>query len=704
MKPNKKLFIIFLICVLVILISSCAQQMNQDQIPMANMGYLDLLSWDFEENDIIKLQGHWKFYWEQLIESDDFPQDSTSSMQYIQVPATWNNYTVEDISLTGDGFATYKLRIATKHRNESLGLEIPKISTAYRLWVNNELLAASGNLGMTSDSSIPKFQPSMVFFDSKSGDLELIIQVSNFHHQHGGILKNFRLGLADQMKLRENWHLAFDVFVFGSLFVVGIYHLIFYFYRRKEKSNLFFGSFCIMIGIRTLFIGTMFVFQLFPHLNWEMALKIEYLTFYLGTPLFILYLKSILFQEISMKAIHLSIASSLIFSLLVLFNPVKIYAQYNIIYQFFAFLIIFYLIYALVLAYLRKREGAVAIGLAVIFFVGTVINDILYESSLIYFSKSFVTTSLSSVGFLVFVFSQSIILSRKFTHAFSRIEEMTANLQQLNESLEDKVLERTIALESSNRKLEEAYQDLSEMEQSRTNLLTNISHDLRSPMASVLGYINAILDGIVEQPEQQIRYLHRIKERIHGLNHLTQELFDLTQLESRKLKLKTQVMSIELLMQKVHEKYNLDIQRAGICFHLISPDMNSSFPHPLSVEVDVDRMDRAFSNIIYNAIKHIPEGGTITMSYYLNNRDIPSEVIIKIADNGSGIPAEDLPYVFDRFFTGSKSRSSSGGSGLGLSITKEIVEYHNGRIWATSKPGEETAFYLSLPLFNYHHA
>ncbi|MDW7674658.1 MAG: sensor histidine kinase [Bacillota bacterium] len=687
----------FLIFIVLIILTGCTQQANLEKLPESTKGSLDLSIWDLEEDGIISLKGSWEFYWKQLIEPEEFTDGSALNPEFINVPAPWNNYNINNENLIGDGFATYRLLITTNQLNESLGLEIPKMWTAYKLWVNKDLLAANGNIGIKADNSIPQFQPRTVFFNPSEGDIEIIIQMSNYHHKNGGILENLRIGTEEQIKLMSNWHLAFDLFVFGSLFVVGIYHLIFYFYRRKERSNLYFGAFCTMIGIRALFVGKMFVFQLFPTFDWELALKVEYLTFYLGTPVFILYLKSILSREVSQKVINLSIATALIFSTLVLFNPVKVYAQYNIIYQVYVLFIIIYLIYALSLACLRKREGAIAIGLAVVFFVCTIINDILYESSLIYLSKSLATTSLSSWGFLVFVFSQSIILSRKFTKAFSKIEEITTNLQQLNESLEAKVIERTIALEGANEKLEKAYQDLSTMEKSRTDLLTNISHDLRSPMTSVLGYVNAISDGIVENPEQLKRYLQRIKERINGLNHLTQDLFDLTQLETRKLKLEPQQVSVEKLLQKIYEKYFLDVQTAGISFEFISANRGPSFQNSPFVEIDIDRVDRAFANIIYNAIKHAPKEGTISLDYYFNNTENPDEVIIKVTDNGLGIAPEDLPHVFNRFFTGSKSRTSGGGSGLGLSIAKEIVEYHNGRIWVTSKP-EETTFYLSLPL------
>ncbi|MFZ5944805.1 MAG: sensor histidine kinase [Bacillota bacterium] len=695
MKTNKNLSKYFLIFLMLIIISTgCTQQTEKNKLPEAANGKLDLSFWDLEEDGIIYLKGNWEFYWEKLISPKEFVvlKENLEGV-YINVPDAWNDYNPD---IKREGFATYRLVITNINHEVPLGLDIPRISSSYKLWVNGNLLTDNGEIGITAEKSIPQSQPKTVFFNPEQDEIELILQISNFHHRNGGILENIKLGTEKQIKLAENWFLAFDLFVFGSLFVMGIYHLLFYFFRRKEISNLFFGAFCTIIGIRTLFVGRIFIFNLFPNIGWEAALKVEYLTFYLGTPLFILYLKSLLPREITNNVVGISIFISTVFSAIVLFNPVKYYAKYNILFQFYVIITILYLLYALFLACLRKRNGAIAISLAVVFFVSTIINDILYESSLIYLNKSLASISISSWGFLVFVFSQSMILSRKFTRAFSRIEEMTVNLQQLNEHLEDKVSARTIALEYSKKELEKAYEDLSAMEKSRTELLTNISHDLRSPMTSILGYANAINDGIVEDPEQIKKYLMRIKEKINGLNHLSQELFDLTQLESKNIKLEVKTISVGQLIQMVYKKYLLDVSKADINFKL-SSDISSLSSH--LVKVDMGRIDRAFANIIYNAINFTPKGGTISLDFNLNDLNNPTEIIIKFSDNGSGISENDLPHVFNRFFTGSKSRTSKkGGSGLGLAITKEIVEYHNGRVWVTSKPGYETTFYVALPL------
>ncbi|OEF97085.1 sensor histidine kinase [Desulfuribacillus alkaliarsenatis] len=710
------IFKLSLLAIIFMLLIGCAQQSINERPPIAINGVIDLSNWDLDEYVRVNLEGTWEFYWEQLIEPSVFSETrSTESLpsqrhgllnnkNYINVPSAWPQA----------GYATYRLIVVLEQQSKRqeyspekqelisqqitnhLALHIPKLSTAYTLWINNELIASNGIVGMESDATIPHTEPKFVTFDTNNDSLDIVIQASNFHHSTGGILKNISLGTEDFITTFSNWQIAFDLIVFGSLFVVGIYHLIFYFYRKKEASNLYFGVFSIIVGIRALLVGTAFIFQLFPNFNWELALTIEYLTFYLGTPIFILYLRSILPQEISLKVIQLSIVISIFFSALVVLTPVRIYSQFNIYYQIIAIFLILYLLYALILACTRRRDGAIAIGLAVLFFVSTIINDILYENSLIFQSKSIIAASLSSWGFLVFVLSQSIILSRKFTKAFTRIEEMTENLKQLNESLEDKVNERTLALETSNKKLEQAYTDISNMEQSRSELLTNISHDLKSPMASVLGYANAILDGTIDTPEQQKRYLQRIKERIQGLNHLTEDLFDLTQLEARKLKLQVSTVSVEHLLQFVYKKYLQDVKSAQIQF-IFEKNDSPCILKTLSIEVDIERIDRAFANIIYNAIKFTPAEGTISLDYDCLPADNPSEIIFKITDNGVGITADDLPQVFNRFFTGSKSRTNSG-SGLGLSITKEIIEYHNGRIWVTSTPSIETTFYISLPL------
>lgn len=260
-------------------------------------------------------------------------------------------------------------------------------------------------------------------------------------------------------------------------------------------------------------------------------------------------------------------------------------------------------------------------------------------------------------------------------------------------NLESLVQERTIELELANHHLSQANEDLAMAEVARRELLSNISHDLRTPITSIHGYIEAITKGIVNSQEEVHYYLHRIQDRIFSLNRLINDLFDLAQLESGRMNFSFEVVTIDKLLNHLTRTYELDVKKEGLTFKVKIPNVkNELFP---LVEVDVARIDQVLSNIISNAIKNT-EAGSIDVQLDTNKLS-SGYVTIIIHDSGYGIPEEEISLIFNRAYTKSRN-SSKQGHGLGLAICKEIIHAHNGDIWAESKLGEGTSIYIELPV------
>jgi signal transduction histidine kinase len=388
----------------------------------------------------------------------------------------------------------------------------------------------------------------------------------------------------------------------------------------------------------------------------------------------------------------------------VLFTPARIFTHFNPLYQIITTILILFVVRAFILACARKHPGALLITITGVFLVITAINDILFLSipfndyDMTFLRHIIRTGNLSSSGLIVFIFAQSIVLAMNTSKAFFQVEEMSEKLKiadkqkdELLASLEAKVKERTLELEESNKRLKNAYQNLSLVENSRKRLLTNISHDFKTPITLIQGYIEAIVDGIIGNKDEQIKYLNLIHNKIISLTQMTNELFELSQLESRQTKLNLQKVSISNLMAKVESKYGYDVRSAGLDFKVDLLDSLSGF-----VNIDVNQIYRVFSNLIFNAIKFTREGSII-----LSCRLSQDNAIFEISDTGLGISNDDLPFIFDRFYIASKSRNSSlKSSGLGLAIAKEIIEYHGGSIWADSKHGCGSSFYFTIRLEN----
>lgn len=171
---------------------------------------------------------------------------------------------------------------------------------------------------------------------------------------------------------------------------------------------------------------------------------------------------------------------------------------------------------------------------------------------------------------------------------------------------------------------------------------------------------------------------------------MTQQLFELAQLESGQMAPQLRSIQVNKLLNEIYAAFQLDIGASNQIFKLTLPD-RTDYP---TVRLDLELIRRVFTNLLHNAIKYTLPGHTIEIGCEV----LPAQVIFKVADTGTGIPPHDLPHIFERFYMGAKARSNSAGSsGLGLAIVKEIIELHQGQIWAESNFGKGTAIYFALP-------
>ena len=664
--------------------------------PKAENGVLDLKDWDLESDGIVSLEGQWEFYWQQLLDSQDILTLHPENRGFISVPSTWNRFQVLGNDIGGEGYGTYRLLIKTNSQDKLLALKIPRIFTAYKLWANGRLVAYSGQIGTSLDVVTPQYLPQVAIFDPGDETIELIVQVSNYHHRSGGLLESMNFGLERQIRDSRSRALALELFVVGCLFIMGMYHLGLFAFRNSELSSLVFGIYCLTIGIRAMLAGETFLIYLMPGLNWEVAHNMQTLAFYLGLPLFIMFIRLIFPQDVPLKLVRLVQAVSFAFSLLVVFTPARVFTVVNPAFQVFVLLIIPYFFYIIFRTIYNRRQGALIIGIGAIVLIMTTVNDIVFLSVILNdfpvpFLRRIITTgNLSSWGLLVFTFAQSLVLAMKFSTAFTLVEEISEEVQELNINLEDKVNSRTADLKELNKALEQANLELSKMQRFRRELLANITHDLRSPMTTIKGYVDTILDGIVKDPGEQRQYLEVVREKTIGLDLLTRELFELARLESREIKLDLAPVAADVIIQDIYERNQLDVESKGFQFRKTTPEL----PGPVVI-VDMEKIGRVFSNLIANSIKHTPTDGVITLGYTIY-QDL---VVFYIQDTGAGIDEVELPNIFDRFFKGGdKSRViNTAGSGLGLAIAREIVEYHGGKIWAENNSGSGATFFLSLP-------
>lgn len=233
--------------------------------------------------------------------------------------------------------------------------------------------------------------------------------------------------------------------------------------------------------------------------------------------------------------------------------------------------------------------------------------------------------------------------------------------------------------------------ELQETDSKRRELIASVSHDLRTPLATLRGYLETLLlKGSALSPDERQNYLEIAARQSERLSVLISELFELTKLEAGDTHLNSEPFQVAELVQDVVQKFELAATKRDIALHA---RIEQATPF---VKGDIALIERVLENLLENALRHTAAGGKVEVSVHPRRQHIE----LQVRDNGNGIPAKDIPHIFDRFYRVDKSRSEySGGAGLGLAIARRVIELHGGTIEVTSEQGSGTCFTFTLPLF-----
>lgn len=254
----------------------------------------------------------------------------------------------------------------------------------------------------------------------------------------------------------------------------------------------------------------------------------------------------------------------------------------------------------------------------------------------------------------------------------------------------DEISELSESFEAMRQRLWISAQEKLDADQEQRMLISNIAHDLKTPITAIKGYAEGILDGVADTPEKQERYLKTIYNKANEMNTLINELTLYSNIDTNRIPYNFHKLSVHDYFSDYVEELHMDLENQ----HVQLTFFNYVDQETLVI-ADPEQLGRVIHNIIGNAIKYMraEEPSFISMRI----KDVGDFIQVEIEDNGKGISNKDLPYIFDRFYRADASRNSAaGGSGIGLSIVKKIIEDHGGKIWATSKENVGTVMYFVL--------
>ena len=308
------------------------------------------------------------------------------------------------------------------------------------------------------------------------------------------------------------------------------------------------------------------------------------------------------------------------------------------------------------------------------------------------------TKDLFFSAFIILIFTSLAVglwVYRSIATPLVKLKKATQNIKEgnldfvLNVEGNDEFSELCQDFEEMRRRLKESAEEKVNIDKENRELISNISHDLKTPMTAIKGYVEGIMDGVADTPEKMDRYVRTIYNKTNEMDHLINELTFYSKIDTNRIPYTFSKLNVEDYFSDCAEEVGLELETKGIqLFYSNYVDRN------VLVILDGEQIRRVIHNLVSNAIKYMDkEKGIIQIRV----KDVGDFIQVEIEDNGKGIAQKDLPYIFDRFYRADVSRNSSkGGSGIGLSIVRKILEDHGGKVWATSREGIGTIMYFVL--------
>ena len=308
------------------------------------------------------------------------------------------------------------------------------------------------------------------------------------------------------------------------------------------------------------------------------------------------------------------------------------------------------------------------------------------------------TKDLFFTAFIILIFtgvSVGLWIYRSVAAPLVKLRKATQNIKEGNLDFvldvegTDEFSELCRDFEEMRRRLKESAEEKIAMDKENKELISNISHDLKTPITAVKGYVEGIMDGVADTPEKQERYIRTIYNKANEMDTLINELTLYAKIDTNRIPYNFAKINVGEYFNDCIEEIGLDLESKNIGLAYFNYTDGST-----QIIADPEQLRRVIHNIIGNSIKYLDkQRGLINIRI----KDVGDFIQVEIEDNGRGIAAADLPYIFDRFYRADASRNSAtGGSGIGLSIVKKIIEDHGGKIWATSKESIGTVMYFVI--------
>jgi HD-GYP domain-containing protein (c-di-GMP phosphodiesterase class II) len=395
---------------------------------------------DFDRGDLVRLDGEWEFRPGALLTPEDFAaeergEEPRQPAAFARVPGLWaadDGIGAPRSDPTGVG--TLRLVLVLPPGDRDYGLRIPNANSAARVFVGGRLLAEIGAVGEAADRGyVPSNGVAVKEFRSSGGETEIVMQVANFSTPYIGTWDCPIIGGAEAIGAKRRGDLISAALVSGALLIMGLYHIGLFLLRKKDRTSLYFGIVCLLMTVRTLIMGERILLDFFPagEAAWAWAFKLEHLSAHLTVPLFAVFFRELYPRYVRRVPVLVIVSVGAFWAFLIFAAPVMLYQRFLHWYELFLLVAGLYVLSSLIVAAVKREEGAAMVVLGLCFLLAAAANDVLLSIGVIAN-----TVYLASYGVFLYIFTQSFHLSMIFSKAFRDIEDLSEGLREKNRELE----------------------------------------------------------------------------------------------------------------------------------------------------------------------------------------------------------------------------------------------------------------------------
>ena len=587
------------------------------------------------------------FHWEEFLSPDNFKLRKSPGIA-VTVPSYWSSYQLEGLTLPGMGYGTYSLLIILpKDYQSSLCFDIPVFDVAYKLFLNNRLMSSNGEVGTSREEEEPWYDPSSFCYIPDGDTLQLLIQVSNFHHRRGGFWQTVYMGSSGKVLGRKEQGRIYGYSTAGVLFFFMIFFLIFWSFTRKDILKLLFALTTLGILMRAVNTG-LYLSNSFIYAPWSWQIRMEYLGSYLAFIFGMMFLHHLFPLRYMNKVIRINtlVVSVAALSLFVL--PVRTFT-----YEMMGFqpLLVIFLAHYLVISFLGMLKGKVLDGVffvSLAFFIFALVNDILLANSAGSVSSSY----LSPLSFQLFILAMAVLVILQW------IKNDHVRLQ----------------LESSLR--------------FKNRVLAVIAHDLKNPVASVAQFSELLAN----KPELAAKdhVINSLRESSQAAVTLLDNLLYWGRSQAEALQISPSRIEMEPLLKEVSSLYQHMATHKELTFTCDSDQGIATFADRVLLNI-------VLRNLVSNAIKFTPPKGSVVIRAWQD----ADKIKCSVADTGVGIKAEYLElFKKEGHLSSTAGTDQEIGTGLGLQLVRDLLEKNKGTLNIESKTEVGSTFTITLPADN----